>query len=444
MVRATILIFSLFAGAILVGTLLLLLPISTVSGEIPLEDAFFTATSAVCVTGLITLDTATYFTTFGKIVILLMFQIGGLGVITFSGLVLFFSQRKMTMLQNDILKLGGVSQGMKYDMRNIIGPILRFALIAELAGAILLFIGFLRYFPAEEAAFHAVFHAVSAFCNAGFSSFSTSLTQFSGDWWICSVVIVEIVVGGIGFIVVMDVIDKVRTGRRNMLHTKLVLWTTGVLLTLGAVTFFLLEQNTVLKDMPLHEQVLSSLFHTATTRTAGFNTVDYFQLSHGTLVFAMLLMIIGGSPGSTAGGVKTTTIGILYLTIVSRITGKKDPEMGNKAIAEGSVINAITLLVMSVCYVVFVVLLLQITELGSVPHMEVEGTLMMLGFESVSAFGTVGLSMGATANLSLLGKLIICMTMYIGRLGPLSFYSLLGRTARKREYRLPQERVMVG
>jgi trk system potassium uptake protein TrkH len=444
MVRATLLVFTLFIAAILCGTVLLSLPISTVSGEIALEDAFFTATSAVCVTGLITLDTATYFTTFGKVVILIMFQLGGLGVLSFSGLVIFFSQKKMSLLHRDVMKLTGVSQGIKYEAREIVWPILKFVLIAEFCGAVLLFIGFLRYFEAGEAAFHAIFHSISAFCNAGFSSFSTSLMNYSGDWWIISVVMALIIVGGLGFVVVMDVIDRVLTGRRNLLHTKLVIWTTVVLLAIGAVAFFILEQGTVLDGKPLDEQILMSLFHSTTTRTAGFNTVDYFSLSHGTLVMTFIMMVIGGSPGSTAGGVKTTTVAILFLTVVSRVRGKRDVEFGNKAIAERSVINAITLLILSVAYIMSVVLLLQITELGSVSHVEVEGSLMMLSFESVSAFGTVGLSMGATAGLSLVGKIIICITMFIGRLGPLSFYSLLGRTARKHNYRLPPERVMVG
>jgi trk system potassium uptake protein TrkH len=444
MIRTTLLIISIFAGAILCGTLLLLLPISTVSGSIPVEDAFFTATSAICVTGLITVDTATYFTLFGKIVILVLFQLGGLGVITFSGLVIFFSHRRMGILQREMMQIGGVSQGLKYDAKDIIRPIFKFVFIAEGFGAVLLFIGFLRYFSIEKAAFHAVFHSVSAFCNAGFSTFTTSLMAYSSDWWISSVVILLIITGGLGFVVVMDVVDRVKTGRRNMLHTKLVLWTTVLLLIIGGVTFFILEQDTALQGKDFHEQILCSLFHTTTARTAGFNTVDYFSLSHGTLVLTMILMVIGGSPGSTAGGVKTTTAAILFLTVVARMRGKPDAEFGNKSIAQRSVINAITLLILSVAFIVFIVLLLQITELGSVSHVEVEGSLMMLGFETVSAFGTVGLSMGATSSLSILGKLIICVTMFIGRLGPLSFYSLLGSSARKHDYRLPSERVMVG
>jgi len=444
MVRATLLVFSLFAGAILVGTLLLLLPFATVDGSLAPIDAFFTATSAVCVTGLIVVDTATYFTPFGQLVILILFQVGGLGVITFGGLVLFFSHRRLSILQRDVIRISGIHHGIKYDAKAIIFPILKFALIAEGVGISLLFLGFLRYFSVGDALYHAVFHGISAFCNAGFSSFSSSLTQFAGDWWINGVVISLIIVGGIGFVVVVDLVERVRFGHRSLLHTKLVLVTTAILLAVGFFSFLALEQGTVLADKSIDEQVLISAFHSTTARTAGFNTVDYFHLSHGTLVLTIILMVIGGSPGSTAGGIKTTTIAILFITVVSRIRGKRDAEFANRAIAERSVINAITLLVLSVMYLMFIVLLLQITELGSVSHVEVEGSLMMLGFEAVSAFGTVGLSMGATPDLSIMGKLIISITMFIGRLGPLSFYSMLGSTARRHDVRLPSERVMVG
>jgi trk system potassium uptake protein TrkH len=442
--KATTLIISSFAVLILLGTIVLSLPFSTTAGSIPLEDAFFTATSAVCVTGLIVVDTATVYTLFGKSAILLMFQLGGLGIMTFSALVLIFLGRRISVLQRDVIHSTQGPQNIGIDLRQVARPVLLYVLLAEGVGTLVLWLSFLRYYPWDKALFHALFHAVSAFCNAGFSSFSDSLMPYSGDWLISLPVTMMIILGGLGFVVLLDVYETVRFNKPIYLHTKLVFSATLVLLIIGALSFLLLEGGNALDGKPLHEQLLMSIFHSATTRTAGFNTVDYASLTHGTLVITWILMMIGGSPGSTAGGIKTTTVAIVWLTAIARIKGKSDPEFGKRSIAKESVTDAITLMFLSSIFVLFVVLVLQVTELGSVSHSEAGGSLMKLMFEAISAFGTVGLSMGATPDLSFLGKMMIALTMFIGRLGPLTFFYLMGKRGRKQEYRLHAESVMVG
>jgi trk system potassium uptake protein TrkH len=442
--RATIGIFTGFFTLICFGTILLSLPISTVKGQIPLIDAFFTSASAVCVTGLITVDTATAFTLFGKIVILFLFQLGGLGVITFSALVLLSIGRRISLLQRDVIATTHGHTDLKFDLRQVAKPVLLYVAISEGVGTIVLFFAFLRYFPWHEAFCHALFNAVSAFCNAGFSTFSTSMISFSGDWLVCLPLMALIVLGGLGFVIVLDIYETVRFTKPIYLHTRLVFTTTVILLVAGAVLFFVLEVGNALEGKPLHEQVLMSMFHSVTSRTAGFNSVDCFSLTHGTLMVTISLMVIGGSPGSTAGGIKTTTVAIMVLTAISRIRGKQDTEFGGRAIAAKSVVDAVTLVALSTIFILFVIMFLQITELGTIPHEKAGGTLMELSFEGVSAFGTVGLSMGATPNLSVVGKILIAVTMFIGRLGPLTFFHFLESLRRRQQYRLHAESVMVG
>ena len=444
MLKATLLIISSFLFLIAAGTFLLSMPAMAVDEPLDLIDAFFTATSAVCVTGLIVVDTATRFTFIGKVVILILIQLGGLGLITFSALVLVGMGRRMSLLQREVISTSSVSSDLKVDLKQIGRPVVFYVVLAEGIGALLLFLAFLRHFPWEEALQHAVFHSISAFCNAGFSTFSSSLVDFSGDWLVLLPIMALIVLGGMGFVVLLDIYETVKYKKPIYLHTRLVGMTTLVLLVLGAVIFFFLETSNVLADKPLHEQILSSLFHSVTTRTAGFNSVDYFQLTHGTLMTTLILMIIGGSPGSTAGGIKTTTAAIIFLMAKARIQQKPEPEFGNRSIASRSVADAVTLVALSVVFIMVVTFALQLSELGNVSHSKVEGQMMQLGFEGVSAFGTVGLSMGATAGLSFAGKIIIAITMFVGRLGPLSFFYVLGNLSRKQSYRLYSERVMVG
>jgi trk system potassium uptake protein TrkH len=442
--KSIIIMISGFAGFILLGSLLLSLPIATVGPPLDYIDALFTATSAVCVTGLIVVDTAKAFTGFGQIVILSLIQLGGLGIITFSVIMLLLLGKRVSLVQKEAFRMSQVGREFQFDLVTIGLRILAFVALTELAGIILLTVAFLRYFPIEVAVYHAAFQSISAFCNAGFSTFSTSMTQFSGDPFVLAPMMLLIVLGGIGFMVILDLEEKVRFGRPLTLQTRIVLQTTLVLLLLGAVLFFLTESGNSMAGKPLGEQVMGSFFHSVTCRTAGFNTVDYYQLTNATLVLTMLLMVIGGSPGSTAGGIKTTTAAIIYLTAAARLRGKHEPEFRNRSIEGRSVTEAITLTALVVLFIMVIGIGLQVSELGQAPHSKSPGGFLELSFETVSAFGTVGLSMGATPKLTPMGKILIICTMFIGRLGPLTFFSLLSLYLQKPKYKLYAESVMVG
>lgn len=442
--RSIIIIISAFASLVFVGSLLLSLPIAANGPALGFLDALFSATSAVCVTGLIVVDTATRFSLFGQIVILILIQLGGLGIITFSVVVLLILGKKIGLVHREALIMYRVGRELQFDIVKIGSRILAFVAITEFLGAVFLFFAFQRYFPWDEALYHAAFHSISAFCNAGFSTFTTSMTLFSGDPVVLIPMMALIIIGGIGFVVMFDLEDKIRSGKPFSLQTRMVLWTTAVLLILGAALFFILESNNSLIDKPLGEKILAGCFHSVTCRTAGFNTVDYYKLTNASLVLTMVLMVIGGSPGSTAGGIKTTTIAIIFLTAVARLRGKQEPEFHNRTIAGKTVTEAITLTSLVVIFIIVIGLGLQISELGNVPHNHIPGSFLELSFEAVSAAGTVGLSMGATANLSPAGKLLIIVTMFVGRLGPLTFFSLLSVFLRRPKYRLYTESVMVG
>ncbi|HUX08540.1 MAG TPA: TrkH family potassium uptake protein [Acidobacteriota bacterium] len=435
---------SAFTGLIIAGTILLCLPFATVGAPLNLLDALFTATSAVCVTGLVVVDTATAFSAFGQIVILALIQLGGMGIITFSVMVVMLLGRRASLVQREVLQTQKVGAEVELEPLEIGKRILAFVAIAEFVGIILLALAFLRYFPVDIALYHAAFQSISAFCNAGFSTFTTNMTAFSGDAFVLVPMMLLIVLGGLGFVVVIDFESIFRRGQRTTLQTRIVLATTAVLLLFGAVIFLLFESENVLAGKPLGEKLLASAFHSVTCRTAGFNTVEYYDLSNATLLLTMLLMVIGGSPGSTAGGIKTTTAAIIFLTALARLSGKQEPRFGNRNITGRSVTDAITLTVIVVVFIICVTLLLQVSELGPTSHSERRGAFLELSFETVSAFGTVGLSMGATPSLSPAGKVIIILTMFIGRLGPLTFFTLLSAFLRAPRYRLYSESVMVG
>jgi trk system potassium uptake protein TrkH len=433
-----------FAGTIIAGAALLCLPFATVKSSIDPLNALFTATSAVCVTGLTVVDTATTFTTFGQLVILVLIQLGGLGIITFAALVMMVLGRRLSLYQRETIQVQQVGLEIEFEPLEIGKRIVGFVAITEFTGMVLLTVAFLRYFPIDIALYHASFQAVSAFCNAGLSTFSDNMMPFSGDAMVLVPMMVLIVLGGIGFVVVIDLEGIFRQGRKPTLQTRLVLVTTLVLLLFGALAFFLFEGGNVLKEKPLGEKILNSFFHSVTCRTAGFNTVNYYELTNATLVLTMLLMVIGGSPGSTAGGIKTTTAALIFLMAWARLKGRQEPEVGNRTISNRSLGDAVTLTVLMVIFVLAVCLLLQVGELGTAGHPERRGAFLELSFETSSAFGTVGLSMGATPTLSPVGKMLIILTMFVGRLGPLTFFTLLSTFMRKPKYRLYTESVMVG
>ncbi|MFQ6083071.1 MAG: TrkH family potassium uptake protein [Candidatus Aminicenantia bacterium] len=429
-----------FLITIFIGTLFLLLPVSTREGHISFIDALFTATSATCVTGLIVVDTPTYFSSFGQAVILILFQLGGLGIMTFSTLFLLARGKKISIkdrlrVQKDFL------HSPIENIKSLIRDIFLFTMGIELIGAIILFLRWNKDFPSGKAIYYSLFHSVSAFCNAGFSLFTTSLTQYQEDWTVNLVMLPLIILGGIGFLVLKEGKDyffnfKNRKKIRISLHTKLVLAMTSGLIILGGVIFWVLENQSSIKSLSWKGKIFTTFFQVITPRTAGFNTLDLSLLSSATILFLIVLMFIGASPGSTGGGVKTSTIGVLIAFLKSRIIGRESVNLFYRTLPLETIIRAF-----SVISLAFVVIFLSTFALFLT---ESSASFQTIMFEVFSAFGTVGLSLGLTPQLTTTGKIIIILTMYIGRIGPLTLLFALGREKAKGKFEYLEERVMIG
>ncbi|WP_457551099.1 TrkH family potassium uptake protein [Desulfobacula sp.] len=432
---------------IALGTGLLLMPISTIAGHMNFVDAMFTASSAVCVTGLTVVDTFGTFTLFGKIVILLLIQIGGIGIMVLSTVFLFSIGKKISMTGRTLIRdtySYGDGKGVLY----LVKDVLRFTFVIEFIGAVFMFSRFYAYQPIDRAVFYSIFHSVSAFCNAGFSLFPNSFTDFQNDWILNLDVCMLIILGGIGFVVLTEIKQKFSFSRRSWayfsLHTKLVLASTLVLLVSSTVIIFLLEWPNTLKDMTLPHQILASFFQAVNARTAGFNTVQIGNLTNETLFITIILMFIGAAPGSCGGGVKVTTFSSIIILGVSRFFGQEYPHVFYRRISNESVSKAVSLIMVSLLVVILGVILLQQVEIGDVSHRYCRGRFLEMMFETVSAFGTVGLSTGITPHFSVAGKFIIIMMMFIGRLGPLVIAIAVSRQGKPRHYSYAQENIMIG
>ena len=425
----------------------MLLPASSRQGSISLVDALFTATSASCVTGLIVVDTGTYFTPFGQTVILVLLQIGGLGIMTLSTLFLLLAGRRLSLAGRSAVQDTFTHSGNR-DPIQTVRQVLGFTLFMEGIGTILLFFGF---YPASagaaEALWQALFHSVSAFCNAGFSLFSDSLIGVRNSWLVNLTVCVLIVSGGIGFLVVAEVrgraFAKRRRWRRLSLHSKLVLSTTAVLIAAGAAILFFMEAGNTLAPLSVPQRVMAALFQSITARTAGFNTLPIEAMASETLFVIILLMFIGASPGSCGGGIKTTTFATICLLGTARLQGRNHPQAFSRMISGASVAKAIGIAMLGLLVIVAGTLVLTMSELGGVSRLQSQGRFFELLFETVSAFGTVGLSMGATPGLSTAGKLMIAAVMFVGRLGPLVLAVAVARRSSPR-YTFAEEKVMIG
>lgn len=444
---ATIVVVS-FLLAIAIGTVLLKLPISTNTGHISLIDAFFTATSAICVTGLIVVDTGSYFTLFGQIIILVLIQIGGLGVMTVSVMLFRIIGRSITFRQRMALQ-DVFAHTPRGDIFQLLKTIFIFTAVVELIGIGVFFVCWLRDFPVSRAFYLAVFHSVSAFCNAGFSVFSDSMMRSSGDWLLNLNMCFLIILGGIGFPVIYDVYTNIKSKNRERrklsVQTKVVFVATMTLIFFGALIFWILEKPHILSGRPLAETILISIFQSVTCRTAGFNTVDISLLNDATLMVMTGLMFFGASPGSCGGGVKTTSLALLVAFTISRIRKQKRLNLFKKSIPGETVSRTISLILVCLSLIGLVLFLLlagNSLERSFVPTNE--SRFMAYLFETVSAFGTVGLSMGITPSLSLWGKSWIILLMFIGRVGVLTFaYIIVGGGAEKGiEY--AEENIMIG
>jgi trk system potassium uptake protein TrkH len=427
-----------FLGLIAIGAILLMLPISNAAAQFTSPvDAFFTATSAVCVTGLVVVDTGTYWSSFGQGVILALVQIGGFGFMTSATLLLLAFGRRIGLQERLLIgesmglaRLGGVVR--------IVKRMAIFTLLAEGIGAAIFFFRFLGDNPLKVAAWESVFHSISAFNNAGFDIFGNfqSLTNYQGDYLVVLVTAALIFLGGISFIVIADVL-KVRSLTRLSLDSKLVLATTLALLTVG--TFVLLftgfSEPATFGDVGLPQKALSAFFQSVAARTGGFTVIHVGGLTHYALFFIMFLMFVGGASGSTAGGIKVNTFGILVATIWSTIRGREHAEAFGREFSIQQLYRAIAVLMLSLGLVALAVFLLTVYE---------EFSFISLLFETVSAFGTVGFTTGITPQLSIVGRLIITVTMFIGRLGPLALSMALLQRQRPSAYRYPEEMVRIG
>ena len=426
------------------GTGLLYLPFSH-QGPLSLVDSLFTATSALCVTGLTVVNTAQTFTSFGKAIILILMQIGGLGVMTFSVLLAYTLGRPVRLTDRVVIQESFLHRRVP-DIRYLIGVVLVFTMIAETASALLLGILFLREFPAGQAFSHGIFHAVSAFCNAGFSTLPEGLVPYRDDWAINIVIMLTILLGNTGFAVIYELVDRLLRRQRGpfSVHFRLTVMTHLFLIVLGAAGVFYFESSTTLGSLPVANRALVAFFHSVSARTAGFNTVDIASFTEDTLYLLLLLMFIGACPGSTGGGLKTTTVALLWFTAISRLRGFTRTVVFKRSIPESTVQRAVALFVIMV--VVALTAHLALMLIGpNVPFSQARSQFLAYLFETISALGTVGLSVGLTPHLGLAGKLLVCLVMFLGRVGLLSVLSVLARvTTRPRPYYYAQENLMVG
>jgi trk system potassium uptake protein TrkH len=435
-------IFS-FASVILIGAILLWLSFSSGSGHITFIDALFTSTSAVCVTGLTVLDIGKDLSLSGQIITLCLFQIGGLGIITFSVVLFGLMGRGISFKGRDIVQSTFLHTPRR-DFIVIMKWVFGLTFIIEATGSFFLFIRFYQDFSPGQALYYAVYHAISAFNNCGYSLFSSNLIHYQSDLVVNLTIMGLIILGGIGFIVQYEVISLWRGFRKKLsVHSNIVLITTACLILSGAVFFYMFEVNHILKEASIKTQILTSFFQSVTPRTAGFSTVDIGHLTNPTILVLMMLMFVGASPGSTGGGIKTTSFALLLLMIWNRLRGQEQVNVFNRTIPGEILTRTIAIIFASAFSVTLITsILLLIGGVGNLPPVESRHFFVEYLFETVSAFGTVGLSMGITPNLSTGQKLAIILIMFAGRVGPLtlafSWYSPKGGLT------YAEESVMVG
>ncbi|MDT8422006.1 MAG: TrkH family potassium uptake protein [Desulfuromonadales bacterium] len=438
-----------YAAAILLGTLLLATPWAAHGESLSFLDALFTATSAQCVTGLIVVDTGTKLTLFGQCVVLALIQIGGLGIMTFSVYLFIYlkvgvSTRGRWLIHETLMHTPVSS------WRELIRGIFLMTLVIEAVGALLLCFAFIPVLGFWDGLYSAVFHSISAFCNAGFSLFSDSLIGFRDNPLVNLTIMALIILGGIGFLVIRELIQvgRVRARKRSQrpklsLHTKIVLVASSFLIVYGAVMIGWLESDNTLAGMSLIEGFWTSLFQSVTARTAGFNTIDLNAFRAPTVFLIIFLMFVGASPGSAGGGVKTTSMALFFAIFYNRLKGNQHTSLFRRTIPDEAITKALALVLLAVILIALALFGLMIVQTPDTAH---ENMREFLGytFEAFSAFGTVGLSIGATAKLNSLGKLIIIVLMFVGRVGLLTMaFAIAGRT-RRHAPRYAEENIMIG
>ncbi len=428
-----------FFTAVVVGTMLLMLPVARQGpGGATWLDALFTATSSVCVTGLITVDTPTYWTPFGQVVILGLIQIGGFGVMSFSALLGIVLARRLGLRAKLQVAKETKSAGVGHVGRVLIG-VLKIGLLTEAITALLLALRFFfgyGYGPGR-AVWEGIFHAVSAFNNAGFALYTDNLMGFVGDPWICLPIAAAVITGGLGFPVLFELRRHYRRPAHWSMHTKIVLSGSATLLVAGTMFFTLVEwtNRATLGDLSSGQRLLAAFFQSVVSRTAGFNSIDISQMHPVSWMGTDILMFIGGGPAGTAGGLKITTFAVLFFILWTEIRGGAAVNIFGKRLSRSVHRQAITVVLLALTLIVIATMALMfLSDFGQ----------ERLLFEAVSAFGTVGLSTGITAGLPPAGQLILVALMFIGRLGPVTLASALALRSRVPHYEYPKERPLIG
>jgi trk system potassium uptake protein TrkH len=424
-----------FAAVILLGAILLTTPWAVQDGNGQFLTSLFTSTSAVCVTGLVVVDTGTHWTLFGKIVILLLIQIGGLGIMSFATFFALLLGKKIQLRQR-LLMQTALNKTSVEGIVDIFRYLIIFSFSIELIAALILALNWVPSMGWAKALWFGFFHAVSAFNNAGFDLFGNfiSLTGYSLDFVTNLVISTLIIIGGIGFVVLYEIYHYKETHSLSV-HARIVLITTAILIAGGALLILGLEYNHSLQDLPFYGKILAAYFQSVSPRTAGFNTVDLNAMILPTQLLIIILMFIGGSPGSTAGGVKTSTFTLMWAAILSLLRGKKDTEIFRRRIPYNDVLTALSIIIMALTFIILIAWLLSFTN-----HFD----FIQLLFEATSALGTVGLSLGLTPQLDTWGRILIIITMFVGRLGPLTIGYALAHREKQVGISYPDGKVMIG
>jgi trk system potassium uptake protein TrkH len=425
-----------FISVILLGTLLLMLPLATPDGQgLSFIDALFMATSAVCVTGLVVVNVGDGLTEFGHVVLLVLLQIGGIGFMTVATMMAILLGKRISIKDRMLLKEALNQNSLEGIVRLSIGIVV-VAFGIEAVGALILAIEFLPYMSWKDAVYYGIFHSISAFNNGGFDLFGNSLINFRDNYIIQLTIAILYILGGFGYIVLLNFGQTRFDFHKFSLHSKLVVVTSAILLLVSMIVIALIEfSRPSLAELDWHTRILNSFFLGATARSGGFTTIDLATLSSATLYFVILMMFIGGSPGSTAGGIKTTTVAVAALLVYHVIRGRNEVSVFYRTISTDFVIKSFVLIMLAVTTVMVSTFILTITE---------QADFLVLLFESVSAFATVGLSMGMTAELTDAGKFVVALTMFAGRVGPLTFFFALSQRTAKPGYRYPEDRIIIG
>ncbi len=431
-----------FLVVILAGTLLLTLPISSRARVFtPPLNALFTATSATCVTGLVVYDTATYWSLFGQIVILTLIQIGGLGLVTLTSFFYMLIGKKMGFRGIELAK-ESINTDNFADVKKMLKTIMGLTISIEFTGAVILSLTFIPQFGFWHGAYIAIFTSVSAFCNAGFDVLGfqgefCSLINYTDNFFVYGTAAILIILGGIGFVVIRDVLMYHKT-KKLMLHTKVVLIVTSILVIGGGILFTILEWNNVtMAHLTPWQKVGAGFFHSVSTRTAGFNTIAQDTLTTLSKVLSIVLMLIGASPASTGGGIKVTTIAVIIMTIISVLRGREDTTIHKNIVSKKAVYRALTLFFLAIVWITFASMIIIFSLETSLHPIDVV-------FETTSAFATVGLSAGVTATTGTLAKVILILSMYLGRVGPITLMISLTLINNSNKEVLPKGKIIIG